>query len=120
MLGGAFDWAWRRLPCRTGISAGGECAALFLVGLSDWNRPDLLPGVTHDFAPLPREPLPFPSLLVASRNDPYCDFEVAADFANAWGSAFIDAGKPAISMPNTAMGPWPEGLLRFAGFLRQL
>ncbi len=92
----------------------------FLVGLSDWNRHELLPGVSHDFAPLPREPLPFPSLLVASRNDPYCDFEVAADHANAWGSALVDAGDAGHINADSGHGPWPEGLLRFAGFLKRL
>jgi uncharacterized protein len=92
----------------------------FLVGLSDWNRPEVLPGIAHDFAPIPREPLPFPSLLIASRNDPYCDFEVAADHANAWGSALIDAGEAGHLNVDSGHGPWPEGLLRFAGFLRRL
>lgn len=92
----------------------------FLVGLSDWNRPDLLPGVAHDFAPIPREPFAFPSLLIASRNDPYCEFEVAADHANAWGSALIDAGEAGHLNVESGHGPWPEGLLRFAGFIRRL
>jgi len=98
----------------------GKVRGAFLVALSDWNRPNLLPGVTHDFAPIPRDPLPFPSLLVASRNDPYCDVDVAADFANAWGSAFVDAGEAGHINAESGHGPWPEGLLRFAGFLRQL
>lgn len=102
-----------------GFPAGAVRGA-FLVGLSDWDRPNLLPGVSHDFAPLPRDPLPFPSLLVASRNDPYCDFEVAADFANAWGSALVDAGEAGHINAESGHGPWPEGLLRFAGFLKQL
>jgi predicted alpha/beta hydrolase family esterase len=97
-----------------------EVIGAFLVGLSDWNRPEVIPGVAHDFAPIPREPLPFPSLLVASRNDPYCDFEVAADHANAWGSALIDAGEAGHINVESGHGPWPEGLLRFAGFIRRL
>ena len=66
------------IPHAAPLFAPGKVIGGFLVGLSDWNRENLLPGVHHDFAPLPREPLSFPSLLVASRNDPYCDFEVAA------------------------------------------
>ncbi|MCA1952821.1 MAG: alpha/beta hydrolase [Hyphomicrobiales bacterium] len=92
----------------------------FLVGLSDWNRAELIPGLAHDFAPLPRDPLPFPSLLVASRNDPFCEFETAADFANAWGSALIDAGEAGHLNADSGHGPWPEGLLRFATFLKRL
>ena len=47
-----------------------------LVAPGDVEQPDLasaLPG----WAPILRDPLPFPSLLVASRDDPYCRFERA-------------------------------------------
>jgi predicted alpha/beta hydrolase family esterase len=98
----------------------GKVAGAFLVGLSDWNRAELLPGVSHDFAPIPREPLPFPSVLVASRNDPYCDYETAADHANAWGSLLIDAGESGHINADSGHGPWPEGLMSFAGFLARL
>ncbi|MGT2466023.1 RBBP9/YdeN family alpha/beta hydrolase [Mesorhizobium atlanticum] len=43
--------------------------------------------------PYSRDPLPFPSIVIASRNDPFCAFEVAEDIAAAWGSLFIDAGE---------------------------
>lgn len=92
----------------------------FLVGPSDWNRSELLPGVAHDFAPIPLDPLPFPSLLVASQNDPYCDFEAAAEFANAWGSQLIDAGLAGHINAESGHGPWPEGLMSLAGFLNRL
>jgi hypothetical protein len=77
-------------------------------------------GVDPAFAPLPRDPLPFPSLLVASRSDPYCTFERAEDFAYAWGSALLDAGDAGHVNIASGYGPWPEGLMRFAGFLRRL
>lgn len=95
-------------------------AGAFLVGLSDWNREELLPGVAHDFAPLPREPFPFPSWLIASRNDPYCDYEVAADLANAWGSKLIDAGESGHINVESGHGPWPEGLMSFASFMKAI
>jgi uncharacterized protein len=95
-------------------------AGAFLVGMSDWNRADLLPGVPHDFAPLPREPFAFPSWLVASRNDPYCDYDVAADHANAWGSRLIDAGESGHINAESGHGPWPEGLMSFAAFMQGL
>jgi predicted alpha/beta hydrolase family esterase len=108
------------IPHAAPLFVPGKVAGGFLVGLSDWNREELLPGVAHDFAPLPRDPLPFPSLLIASRNDPYCDFEVAADHANAWGSELVDAGEVGHLKIDSGHGPWPEGLLRFAGFLKRL
>jgi uncharacterized protein len=99
---------------------GKPLAGAFLVGLSDWERAELLPGVSHDFAPIPRAPFTFPSWLIASRNDPYCDYEVAADFANAWGSKLIDAGESGHINLESGHGPWPEGLMSFASFMRNL
>jgi predicted alpha/beta hydrolase family esterase len=92
----------------------------FLVGLPDIERPNLIPEVELQFAPLPRDPLPFPSVLVASRNDPYCDYDRAEDFAFEWGSAFVDAGEAGHLNTESGFGPWPEGLMRFAGFLKRL
>src|ERR687896_731688 len=47
----------------------------------------------HQFRPRPlAEPLAVTSVVIASRNDPFCTFEVAEDIAGAWGSLFIDAG----------------------------
>ena len=95
-------------------------AGAFLVALSDWNRPDLLPGITHDFAPIPQHPLPFKSVLVASRNDPYCEFHVAEAYARHWHAALIDAGESGHINTESGHGPWPEGLMSFAGFLNKL
>jgi predicted alpha/beta hydrolase family esterase len=56
-----------------------------LVAPPDVERPDF-PPVIEGFAPIPRAPLPFPSILVASRNDRFTDFARAAELARAWGS----------------------------------
>jgi predicted alpha/beta hydrolase family esterase len=92
----------------------------FLVGLSDWERSELLADIEHDFAPIPRAALPFPSVLVASRNDPYCDVGRALDFARAWGSDFVDAGESGHINTLSGHGPWPEGLMRLASFLSKM
>lgn len=72
------------------------------------------------FAPLPAEPLPFPSLLISSSDDPYCTAERARALSETWGATFVDAG--ALGHINTASGhgPWPDGLLRFGSFLQGL
>jgi Predicted esterase of the alpha/beta hydrolase fold len=92
----------------------------FLVGLPDVERPDFLPEIDRAFAPIPRDPLPFPSVLVASRTDPHCDYDKAEDIAYAWGSAIVDAGDAGHINTASGHGPWPEGLMRFAGFLKTL
>ncbi|AQT42752.1 hypothetical protein BBC0178_012850 [Bartonella apihabitans] len=72
------------------------------------------------FGPYPRDRLPFPSIVIASRNDEYCDFAVAEDIAKDWGSLFIDAGEAGHINSASGYGPWPEGLMVFSQFLGKL
>lgn len=92
----------------------------FLVAPSNVERDNLTAGIDRAFAPVPRDPLPFPSLLVGSQSDPYCSYDKAGEFANAWGSALVDAGDAGHINVDSGHGPWPEGLMRFAGFLQKL
>ncbi len=52
-------------------------AGAFLVAPPDLANPEIRPKHLMTFGPYPRDPLPFPSILVASRNDPFCAFDVA-------------------------------------------
>lgn len=72
------------------------------------------------FRPFPFGPLAFPSVLVASRNDPHCDFTRAEEFAADWGSQLIDAGNVGRLDAESGHGPWPEGSLTFARFVSRL
>lgn len=72
------------------------------------------------FLPIPTAPLPFPSVLVASRDDSYATFSEAEDMAYAWGSAIADAGLSGHINVASGYGPWPEGLMRFAAFMKRL
>ena len=95
-------------------------AGAFLVAVPDVANPKLRPKHLLTFGPYPRNPLPFPSITIASRNDPYCPFEVAEDIASAWGSLFIDAGEAGHLNSDSGFGPWPEGSMTFAKFLTDL
>ncbi len=79
-----------------------------------------LPGIDPVFATVPRGPLPFPTSLVASSTDPYCTLEQSADLALAWGSKLIEAGAQGHINSDSGHGPWPEGMMSFAGFLSRL
>lgn len=68
----------------------------------------------------PREPLAFPSLLVASRTDPACSLDDAGELALSWGSQLVDAGDVGHLDTESGHGPWPEGAMRFGLFLKQL
>ncbi|MEX0347295.1 MAG: RBBP9/YdeN family alpha/beta hydrolase [Rhizobiaceae bacterium] len=92
----------------------------FFVAPPDVANPDIKPRHLMTFGPYPRDPLPFPSIVVASRNDPFCPFDVAEDIAGAWGSLFIDAGEAGHLNAASGHGPWPEGTMVFARFLSRL
>ena len=89
-------------------------AGAFLVAPPDVANAGIRPKHLMTFGPYPRDPLPFPSITIASRNDPFCAFEVAEDIAAAWGSLFIDAGEAGHHQRrfrHTAHGPkarWPS------------
>jgi uncharacterized protein len=79
-----------------------------------------LEGIDPAFAAFPRDPLPFPSVVVASSNDPFAALEESADMALAWGGQFVEAGEAGHINTASGHGPWPEGMMRFAGFLSKL
>lgn len=84
-----------------------------LVAPPDVDNPEV-PAPCLTFAPTPRQRLPFRSILVASRDDPYASFERSAQMARDWGSRLEDAGR--VGHINSASGlgewPWGQALLR--------
>lgn len=92
----------------------------FLVSAPDVELNRAVPSETAPFAPVPRDPLPFPSMLVASASDPYCSLERAAEFASCWGSDFHVAGDAGHINLQSGHGPWPEGLLMFTRLMQRL
>ncbi|WP_297296138.1 alpha/beta fold hydrolase [uncultured Methylovirgula sp.] len=72
------------------------------------------------FTEISHAALPFPSVLVASRDDPYATFAESEDFARTWGAEIADAGNAGHINAASGHGPWPEGLMRLASFLKTL
>jgi predicted alpha/beta hydrolase family esterase len=95
-------------------------AGAFLVAPPDVANAAIRPKHLMTFGPYPRDPLPFPSIVVGSRNDPFCPLEIAEDIAGAWGALFIDAGQAGHINSDAGYGPWPEGSIAFAKFLSRL
>ncbi|REE21701.1 hypothetical protein B0G71_4888 [Paraburkholderia sp. BL27I4N3] len=62
----------------------------------------------HGWLPFPRKPLPFPSILGASRNDPLAGFDRAAGMAADWGSRLVDLGEVGHLNPAAGYGDWPQ------------
>ncbi len=98
----------------------GKVAGAFFVAPPDVANPSIRPKHLMTFGPYPRDPLPFPSITVASRNDPFGTYDHADDIANAWGSLLIDAGESGHINAESGHGPWPEGTMVFAQFLSRL
>lgn len=94
-------------------------AGAFLVAPPDWQRPGVEPAV-RDFGPMPLDPLPFPAMVVASEDDPYCDLERARGFATSWGASFVSAGKAGHINTASGHGPWPEGKRLLTAFATEL
>jgi predicted alpha/beta hydrolase family esterase len=89
-------------------------AGAFLVAPPWLTQSDLCPAQLTDFLPMPLDRLPFPSMLVASENDPYLPIEIAARLSASWGSQFVNVGWQGHVNVASGHGPWPagEGLLR--------
>ena len=64
----------------------------------------------NGWLPIPRQALPFPTLVVASRNDPLAKYERIAGMARDWGARLHDAGEVGHLNPPSGFGPWPDAL----------
>lgn len=118
------DWAAR---VREEIDAQGEpvwvvahsfgCLAAVTAGLvrGERIRGALLvapadPDRFSEPAALLEERLAFPSVVVASENDPWVATNVARHWARHWGSDFVNVGAAGHINVDSGHGPWPEVL----------
>jgi predicted alpha/beta hydrolase family esterase len=80
-----------------------------LVAPADVDAPHADPRI-RDFRPLPASALPFRSIVVASRDDPYASFGRSRAMAEAWGSELVDLGKAGHINADSGLHEWPRGL----------
>jgi predicted alpha/beta hydrolase family esterase len=95
-----------------------KVAGAFIVAPSDrdsFKSPSVL-----NFGGMILKPLPFLSMVVASRNDDRVSFERAKLFASSWGSTFVDGGSNGHLGEAAKLGYWPFGLVCFGQFLASL
>ncbi len=98
----------------------GKVAGGFLVAPPSAAAMLSIAAIDPAFAAIPRDSLPFPAVLVASRDDPYSTYADAEDMAKSWHAELVDAGASGHLNDESGHGPWPEGLMRFAGFMKTL
>ena len=102
-LGCVLVAAWARYSRHTARVRGA-----LLVAPGDVEQAGLAPALPG-WAPIERQRLPFPSRLVASRNDPYCTWGRAAALATDWGCDLVDAGERGHLNADSGLGDWPQG-----------
>ncbi|HVE52207.1 MAG TPA: alpha/beta hydrolase [Ramlibacter sp.] len=82
--------------------------AALLVAPPDVETPGIREQIPS-WSPIALQALPFPAVLVASRDDPYCDFGRARMFASAWNAQFVDHGACGHINADSGLASWPEG-----------
>ena len=82
--------------------------AALLVAPGDVEHPEVREQLPS-WSPIDLTALAFPSVVIASRNDPYCEFDRARLFAYAWGSQFMDYGDSGHINADAGLASWPEG-----------
>ncbi|WP_242183684.1 alpha/beta hydrolase [Sphingomonas sp. CARO-RG-8B-R24-01] len=87
---------------------GWPVAGALLVAPADVDRADVRAELAT-FGPTPAAPLPFPSIVVASRDDPWITIDRAHSLAVGWGSHFVDAGAQGHLNAASGIGWWQEG-----------
>lgn len=88
---------------------GSVAKGALLVAPADVDSPLRTPDEVRSFSPIPLKQLPFPSVLVASTDDPFAPLDRAAEFAAAWGSRMVTLEHAGHINADAGFGPWPEG-----------
>jgi uncharacterized protein len=94
--------------CQTSPADANKIKGALLVAPPDVDAKET-PGQLKDFAPIPQRLLPFPSILVASSNDPFLSPDRARALARTWGSRLVDIGPAGHINGDSGLGDWPEG-----------
>jgi predicted alpha/beta hydrolase family esterase len=92
------------------VKAGdlGTVTAALLVSTSDVDSPDW-PAGPIGFSPMPLMKMPFPTIVVASTNDPMVVEPRSRVFAEAWGAEYHVIGAKGHINADSGLGDWPEG-----------
>ena len=64
----------------------------------------------NGWLPIPRTPLPFPSVAAVSDNDPLGNKDDVIAMARAWGSRIVEIGAVGHLNPASGFGVWPQAM----------
>ena len=88
---------------------GSGVKGALLVAPADVESPEHTPGEVRNFSPIPLVRFPFPSIVVASADDPFVEPARAALFARSWGGRLVEIGKAGHINAASGVGAWPAG-----------
>jgi predicted alpha/beta hydrolase family esterase len=99
--------------------AGDLVAGAFLVSVPDVKGANF-PTSAVGFEPALSLSLPFPSLLVASSDDPYGSLDHAEQVARQWGSRLVHVGAKGHINVKSNLGEWAQGRKLLDDFVASL
>ena len=85
-----------------------------LVAPPDTARDDTPPQLAG-WRRIVREPLPFPTTVVYSEDDPFCSPQRALEMAANWGAQTVSLGRAGHINAESDLGDWPQGLAWLRG-----
>ncbi len=80
-----------------------------LVAPADIERTSTLHARTYEFGKLPDSRLPFPTLVVASRDDIYMSLDKTRELAARWHAPLVDLGNAGHINIASGFGRWTQG-----------
>ncbi|GAA3753409.1 RBBP9/YdeN family alpha/beta hydrolase [Salinactinospora qingdaonensis] len=101
-LGCSVVAEWARDHTDTAITGA------FLVAMPDVHGPNF-PAAAQGFGAPPQERLPFPTVVVASENDPYGSLEHSEAAARQMGAQLVNVGRRGHINAESDLGAWDEG-----------
>jgi uncharacterized protein len=88
--------------------SAGRVAGALLVAPPDPLQPNLPPQL-HSWRKPVLDTLPFSATLVASTNDPFCNFAAAEQLAQNWGAKLVNMGERGHINAESGLEDWPAG-----------
>jgi uncharacterized protein len=85
-----------------------KIAGAFLVSVPDPAAPPF-PSAARSFSDVPEAPLPFPTLILSSNNDPYGGVEYAQRRAAQWRAELIEVGPLGHVNAASGLADWAQG-----------
>lgn len=92
--------------------------AALLVSPSDVDSPSHTPAEVRGFSPMPVARFPFPSIVVASTNDPRVGLARAEFFAASWGSRLVVVAEAGHINESSGVGEWLYGKMLLRELVR--